>query len=188
MSSEITAITISHPWRDESLTPPLTGLFLSVPSPCIVSAIPEKYQHREIPSEQNKDAPIFNQTVSNYLAGEFHFPSNLFCITDPFIDCAKPNPQSPLRSPLLFPTGRKNLPPTYFAIAGVNRGRDMGLLYEEILREESGVKTRLNIFVGLIHAFWNILPSTEFSKGYRRKADEALADLAMGKKGAIQGF
>jgi acetyl esterase/lipase len=86
----------------------------------------------------------------------------------------KPDPPSPLRSPLLFPTGHKDLPPTYLAIAGADRWRDSGLIYEEVLREEYGVKTKLDIFGGLIHGFWNVFPNAEFSKEYKRKADEAL--------------
>lgn len=47
-------------------------------------------------------------------------------------------------------------------------------MYEEILREECGVNTRIDIFGGLIHSFWAFFPKAEFSKEYRRKADEAL--------------
>jgi acetyl esterase/lipase len=75
---------------------------------------------------------------------------------------------------LLWPTGHEKLPPTYMVIAGADRWRDSGLIYEEVLREESGVKTRLDVFGGLIHGFWNIFPTAEFSKEYRRKVDEGL--------------
>jgi len=57
---------ISHLWRDESLTPPLTGIFLAVPSTCVVSALPEKYRQREVSWEQNRDAPIFNVATSDF--------------------------------------------------------------------------------------------------------------------------
>lgn len=80
----------------------------------------------------------------------------------------------PLRSPLLFPTGHKNLPPTYFVVGGADPWRDSGLLYEEILREEWGIKTKIDIFAGLIHGFWGFFPNAEFSKEYRMKADQAL--------------
>jgi hypothetical protein len=48
------------------------------------------------------------------------------------------------------------------------------MLYEEILREECGVKTKVDIYGGLIHGFWGIFPNAQFSKEYRRSADEAL--------------
>lgn len=75
---------------------------------------------------------------------------------------------------MLWPTGHEKLPPTYMVIAGADRWRDSGLIYEEVLREESGVKTRLDVFGGLIHGFWNIFPTAKFSKEYRRKVDEGL--------------
>lgn len=63
-------MVITHLWRDEGLTPPLTGLFVSIPrsyhSP---SALPEKYRQRDISYEQNKHGPIFNETVSKFLGG-----------------------------------------------------------------------------------------------------------------------
>jgi acetyl esterase/lipase len=69
-SGATTMCTISHLWRDEGLKPPLTGLYLSVPNLCIISALPEKYREKENSWEQNKDAPIFNREVSNFLASE----------------------------------------------------------------------------------------------------------------------
>jgi len=65
-------IAISHSWRDEGHTPLLTGLFASIPMPCVSSALPEKYRHRDISSEQNKDGPIFNQTTSQFIGSKFH--------------------------------------------------------------------------------------------------------------------
>jgi acetyl esterase/lipase len=86
------------------------------------------------------------------------------------IDLYKPDPFSPLRSPLLFPTGHENLPPTYLAIAGADPWRDVGLLYEEILREDCGVNTKVDVFPGLPHGFWDMFPNAGFSKEYREKS------------------
>ena len=81
-SSGATAtITVSHLWRDEGLTPPLTGLHLAVPAPCIISALPEKYREKEKSWEQNKDAPVFNQDTSNFLAREY--PSSISDLVAP---------------------------------------------------------------------------------------------------------
>lgn len=57
----------------------------------------------------------------------------------------KPSPYDPLRSPLQFETGHKDLPPTYFVVAGRDPWRDVGLIYEGILRE-GGVKTKVDIY------------------------------------------
>lgn len=63
-------ITVSHLWRDEGLTPPLTGLYLAVPGVCVISDLPEKYREKEKAFEQNKDAPVFDRGTSNFLSSE----------------------------------------------------------------------------------------------------------------------
>ena len=65
-SGATSMMAISHQWRDEELTPSLTGLYLSLPSPCIISALPEKYKSRIISWEQNKDAPVFNRASNDF--------------------------------------------------------------------------------------------------------------------------
>ena len=51
---------ISHLYRDEQLQPPLTGIYLSIPSTMDPKVVPEKYRHEHVSREQNKDAPILN--------------------------------------------------------------------------------------------------------------------------------
>ena len=73
-------MTITHLWRDEGLTLPLTGLCLSIPrSYHAPSLLPKKYRHRDISYEENKDGPIFNQTTSQFIGSKFAIPS---CISD----------------------------------------------------------------------------------------------------------
>jgi hypothetical protein len=69
------AITVSHQLRDEGVFPALTGLYLAAPGPCRIAELPEKYRLREKSWEQNKDAPIFNKAVSDFLA------CKLFCMS-----------------------------------------------------------------------------------------------------------
>ncbi|KUJ10556.1 alpha/beta-hydrolase [Mollisia scopiformis] len=153
----VAAITVSHLRRDERLTPPLTGLHLGVPAPCIVSSLPAKYREKEKSWEQNMNAPIFNVEVSGFLSRHVDY-----------------KPFDPLRSPLLFPTGHKDLPPTYFIIAGADPWRDSGLIYEQVLREECGVKTKVDVYPGLPHGFWQIFSAAGFSKECRDKSDDGL--------------
>jgi hypothetical protein len=42
--------------------------------------------------------------------------------------------------------------------------RDDSLIYERILREECGVKTRVDLYPNLPHGFWSWFPEAEFSK------------------------
>lgn len=168
-------IVVSHLWRDEELFPPLTGVYAALATPCVVSALPEKYKPRVISWEQCKNAPIFDVKASDFLQGRFVILKIYLIVADHMnTDHYKPDPFSPLRSPLLFPTGHKDLPPTYFIVAGADPWRDTSLLYEEILREECGVKTKVDIFPGLPHGFWPMFPKAQFSKQHREKSDEGL--------------
>jgi acetyl esterase/lipase len=75
----------------------------------------------------------------------------------------KPDATSQLRSPILFQS-HKDLPPTYFQICGMDPLRDEGLIYEQVLREENGIKTKVDLYPGLPHAFWSFWPEASFSK------------------------
>jgi acetyl esterase/lipase len=91
--------------------------------------------------------------------------------------CYKEDPASPLASPVIFPTGHQNLPPTYFQICGMDPLRDETLIYERILREECGVKTRVDLYPGLPHGFWSWFPEAGFSKKQLKDSMEGMAWL-----------
>lgn len=44
----------------------------------------------------------------------------------------------------------------YVQVCGQDMGRDDGLIYERVLREESGVETRLDLYAGFGHVFWGM--------------------------------
>ena len=52
---------ISHLYRDDHLSPPLTGIYLSVPAVLSPEVVPAKYKDQYLSREQNKNAPILNQ-------------------------------------------------------------------------------------------------------------------------------
>ncbi|GAB7362892.1 hypothetical protein MBLNU230_g3194t1 [Neophaeotheca triangularis] len=141
------AAVVSHLWRDESKQPALTGLYLSIPSVLSPQAVPEKYKLVYNSREQNKHAPILNE-------GAMALMGRLY----------EADPASPLMSPMLFETGHRGLPPTYFQICGMDPLRDEGLIYEQVLREECGVKTKMDLYPGLPHGFWSWWPTADFSR------------------------
>lgn len=161
------SITLSHFARDEKLSPPLTGLFLSVPLPCFPGALPEPYasDNRIVSWTQNSTAPIFSSPALDLFARAYNA-----------------DPKSPLRSPFLWPTGHKGLPPTYFQVAGLDPGRDYALIYEEILRGE-GVQSKIDLFPGLPHGFWAFFSEAEFAKEFHQKSRGGFEWLlAVGRK------
>jgi acetyl esterase/lipase len=63
-----------------------------------------------------------------------------------------------------WPSGHGDLPPAYFQICELDPLRDDAIVFERILREEHGSKTRVDFYPGLPHGFWSFHPTAEFSK------------------------
>ena len=59
----------------------------------------------------------------------------------------------PLYAPFSHSKGYADLPPAYFQICRLGPLRDDLLIYERVLREEYGIKTKLDIYRGLPHGF-----------------------------------
>ena len=114
--------------------------------------VPEKYKKDYHSWEQNKDAAILSQKAC-YL----------------FMDNYMPKPEdrkSELYNVLLWEKGHKNLPASYFQVCGADPLRDEALIFERVLREEEGTKTKVDVYPGLPHGFWSIFPQMEASKGF----------------------
>jgi acetyl esterase/lipase len=67
-------------------------------------------------------------------------------------------------SPFLWPSGHGGLPSTYLQICGLDPLRDEALLYEESLRVDNGIKTKVEYYPGLPHGFWSWWPNANFTK------------------------
>lgn len=52
--------------------------------------------------------------------------------------------------------------------------RDEALIYERALREEAGVKTKLDVYPGQPHGFWSIFPKMEASKRFFEDAIDGI--------------
>lgn len=133
----ITAV-LAHLARDHNLSPPLTGQYLSIPAICPPSTLPDKFKKYSFSYEQNKDAPVLPQGA-----------------IDMFMNGYQPDDNDSVNYAILnHPKGHNGLPPAYFQICGLDPLRDEALIYERVLREEYGVKTKMDIYPGLPHGFW----------------------------------
>lgn len=132
---------------------------MMIPLICAIDALPEKFRQDQHSWEQNKNAAILSRKAC-----------------DLFFDCYLPVSErgSELFSPLLFKTGHAGLPPSYFQICGQDPLRDEALIYERVLREEEGLKTKVNVYPGLPHGFWSIFPTIESSKKFVEESVEGV--------------
>ncbi|OQV06096.1 hypothetical protein CLAIMM_10724 [Cladophialophora immunda] len=144
------ACVVTHLARDEGLTPPLTGHYLCVAGLVPPSRMPEKYKRWAYSYEQNKADPINGQAV-----------------IDLFTAAYKPDLDDGIyNGPLIHPNGHAGLPPVFLQVNGADTLRDDSLIYERILREEHGIKTKLVVYPGLPHAHWAFFPSLKASSQF----------------------
>lgn len=157
----ITAV-LAHLARDENLSPSLTGQYLCVPAiMCFLppEAIPEQYRAEYLshPSVTPSKDPVLRVNPQD---------SSTMMRT-----ILRADMTSPLMVPFHYgktPNGHRNLPPAYFQVAGLDPLRDEALIYERVLREEYGIKTRLDLYPGLGHYFWTNFPGMESSRQFVR--------------------
>ncbi|KAJ4264437.1 hypothetical protein NW762_005637 [Fusarium torreyae] len=157
------AAIASHLARDHNMTPTITGVFLLAPLilPLEASdALPDKYKALYLSRTQTecKHDPILTPALDKI----FH-------------DSAAGDTSSPLFVPFIWPTGHKDLPRTYFQICGMDILRDEDLIYEQVLREDNGVETRLDVYPGMPHIFWG-------SFSHLGQGKKAASDLVEGIK------
>lgn len=139
-------------YLDEELSPPLTGQFLSCGGYLNPSAVPPKFRDVYLSREQNADAPVLTTKFLRL-----------------FQDAEKPDTGSRLWSPMLgYPDClelmRGGMPPAYFQACGLDLSRDDSLIYERVLREECGIATKMDLYSGFPHCFWNSFPDLEQSR------------------------
>lgn len=151
------AAIASHLARDEKLTPAITGVFLlasMIQPPEKKDALPEKYKDLYLSQTQAecKDDPILTLALDKV----FH-------------DSVAGGTSSPLFVPFIWPTGHHGLPKTYFQICGMDVLRNEALIYEQVLQEDNGIETRLDIYPGMPHIFWG--PFAHLSQGKKAAVD-----------------
>ncbi|KAI2628058.1 putative lipase/esterase [Hypomontagnella submonticulosa] len=156
----ITAV-LAHIARDEKLSPPLTGQYLCVPAimcftpPTLISPRyrPEYLSHPDVTTSID---PVLKITAGADFA--VHLQTNM-----------RGSWSDPRVVPFLYGAqegGHRDLPPAYFQVCGLDPLRDEGLIYEKVLREEAGVKTRLDLYKGFGHYFWTNWPQLEKSREF----------------------
>jgi acetyl esterase/lipase len=156
----ITAI-LAHLARDEKLEPALTGQYLCVPAVMPPISVPEKYKTEYISPRENVNDPVLKMSPGD----------------DPYEGLQKilkMDLTSPLFNPCMSPNGHRGLPRAFFQICGMDPLRDEGLCYEKLIREDSGVVTKLQIYPGFGHMFWTNYPQLEKSNEFVKDTLEGI--------------
>ncbi|KAJ7110493.1 Alpha/Beta hydrolase protein [Mycena epipterygia] len=156
------AAALTHRARDNPFFAErkLTGHILQVPMVLHPAAYPEELKPELLSIEQNKDAPIITRANIDF-----------------FLDCLRVDPSDSEFSSLLL--SHENLSPAYIQISGVDPLRDEGILYEKKLRE-SNVKTRLDVYPGVPHAFHVSFPQLAASQKWEADFRAGLGWLLSG--------
>ncbi|KAH6868932.1 Alpha/Beta hydrolase protein [Thelonectria olida] len=130
----------------------IKGISASLPSPVHWTRFPRHLVKDGYSSfEQNANVPLLPMARLEYLHS-----------------LLKADPDSPYVSPFLLPDSMlQQFPPIAFHVCGADPLRDGGLLFEEKLKC-LGVETRMRVFQGWPHAFWN-LPQIKFSATFRQR-------------------
>jgi acetyl esterase/lipase len=89
------------------------------------------------------------------------------------------DPKSELFSPLLWPSGHADLPPTYIQVCGRDPSRDDGLIWERALRAR-GVPTKIDAYPGCPHAFDVLWPHMAQAGKFNEDRENGYAWLLKG--------
>jgi acetyl esterase/lipase len=171
------ATVISHLYRDDKLSPPLTGVYLAAPPIVSANSVPRKYKSVWLSREQNKNATLLNvESIRMFDGKSPSSPALIIFLCIILAGLYDPDWESPLFCPLLFES-HKNLPPTYFQVCGMDPFRDDGFIYERVLREDNGIKTKIDVYPGLPHAFWTFFTRAGFTKKLYEDSVKGLAWL-----------
>ncbi|KAF2398586.1 hypothetical protein EJ06DRAFT_479741 [Trichodelitschia bisporula] len=153
------AAVTTHLARDEKLIPPVTGFALLIPvlGPPGQEGIAPRYADEIKSYEQNADAPILGIKAVRMFTAAY-----------------APPPTDPLFNVLADPLDTSGLPPLFIQVCGQDPLRDEALVYERVVREEAGGKTRLRVYPGVPHSFWSFAPDWEKSRGFVRDTVEGV--------------
>lgn len=152
---------LAHRARDENFSPPLTGVHLVVPGVLPASAVPEQHKPYFLSYEQNRHAAVLPVAAMEMFTRGY-----------------KPDENDGVNYAVFnHPKGHAGLPPMVFQVDGMDPLRDEAIIFERVLRQDYGVKTRLYIYPGLPHGHFGFFPSLNDSAEFRKEQVEGMGWL-----------
>ncbi|KAG9192581.1 hypothetical protein G6011_11315 [Alternaria panax] len=139
------ATVSAHQAVDDRLVPKVTGVVLLSAALCHPGAMPEEYKPHISSWEDHKDSLVLDRRAMEVFWHNY-----------------KPDPKSPLLSPLIWKS-HEGQPPTYLQVMGIDPLRDEALVYENVLRD-IGVPTKIDVYAGLSHGGPGFFPMLSAAK------------------------
>ncbi|KFY85675.1 hypothetical protein V500_08204 [Pseudogymnoascus sp. VKM F-4518 (FW-2643)] len=142
------AAVVAHLASDQRMgNHEITGVHLGVPLLIHPEAVPEQYRAEYRAMEDNRNAAILSRQAISMLINEYN-----------------PPPKDPLFSVLFWDTDLKTFPVTYLQACGLDVLRDDALIFEKLLRQNGSVKTKLDFYPGVPHAFNAAFPELKIKQ------------------------
>lgn len=158
--ANITAV-LAHLARDEGLSPPLTGYYLAAAALMPETQVPEEHKKYCLSHNQNRDVPVLPQAARDMFKRGF-----------------EPDESDPVwYSVFNHPKGHGGLPPVFLQVDGMDPLRDESIIYERVLREQYGTKTKMNVYPGVPHGHWGLFPFLKASEKFRKEQVEGMGFL-----------
>jgi acetyl esterase/lipase len=153
----VLADLVSRIAKDEKLQPPITGQLHIATAVCDQRMVPKRYRDQFLSWDQDMSGSLPKDVIAGLR------------------QMRAANPEDQWSSPMVsWPSGNQGLPRTVLMVHGRDYFRDIGLIYERILREEAGVETKLYVYPGLPHGFNGMLAGGEASKEHLRDMVEGI--------------
>lgn len=153
---------VSHLAKDTPLAHPLTGVWSCCASNCPPQHVPERFRARYLSRSLPSRDPVLRPDFHAAFMANYH-----------------PDFDSPLHASFIWPSGHTGLPRTYVQICGMEYSRDEALIYADVLQNEAGVETRVDLYKGLPHCFWSMYKTIAATKQWEQDTIDGFAWLLM---------
>lgn len=149
------ALVNAQQWQEKKMSPPLTGVYASIPIFLEEHLVPEEFKKIWFSRTQNADAPLLNKKTLDIIAAAYGADSH-----------------SQDSSPMNAADPFSCFPPTYIQVDGLDPLRDDGLILDKILKQKT-IPTRLDVYSGMPHAHQGHFP-------HLAQSQKAVLDTIMG--------
>jgi acetyl esterase/lipase len=154
------ASIIAHLARDDGMTPKITGQFLACPILTDETVDENGKYYRLFPGrypsqDENWNAPLQDRATKERMR-----------------ELSQVDLRSHYTTSFLFES-HDRLPPVYTQVCGLDPWRDGGIIYND-LAEQQGSKSKIDIYAGMPHCWWNTYPMLSRTQKWKKDTVEGV--------------